>query len=427
LAIELISNDITTALAAAITGVGDTSITVVSATGFPTTGNFRIRIGDEVMLVTDPTGGGGLTWTVERGKEDTTATTHLISASVSQVLTKQGLGNLLGQAAQNVVMNGAFHVWQRGTSFAAAASETYTADGWNYNKSGAMVHTITQSTTVPTVDQAGFVVPFSLKVDCTTVDAAIAAGDYCFMLQTIEGYDFLALAQRPFTISFWVRATKIGTYCVTVRNAGADRSYVAEYTVATTDTWELKTITGPASPSAGTWNYANGGGLYVIFTLACGSTYQTTPSAWQTGNFVGTANQVNACDDTANDFHLALVKAEPGDVATPYYPESIAAVLARCQRYYEVHGVGGTGNRFFHGGYASAAAQELEWTERFAANKGGTPTITVNGTWTLTNATMSADSPSQDAYRFRLISAAAGIARAFSDSADDTITAEWNP
>jgi hypothetical protein len=70
-----------TTLAAAITS-SQTTITVASASGFPTSGNFRVRIDDEDMTVT---GGQGTTsWTVTRGVNSTTAASHVISQAVSQ-------------------------------------------------------------------------------------------------------------------------------------------------------------------------------------------------------------------------------------------------------------------------------------------------------------------------------------------------------
>lgn len=84
---ENIGNDFTTTLAAAITSAGQVTITVASSTGAPSV-NFRARIDDELILVTTV---AHPTWTIERGIEGTTATTHLNGAAVPHVLTKGGL------------------------------------------------------------------------------------------------------------------------------------------------------------------------------------------------------------------------------------------------------------------------------------------------------------------------------------------------
>jgi hypothetical protein len=85
--VEGLANDVETTLAAAITTVGQTSITVASNSGFPAA-NFRVRIDDELLLVT---ANPSTSWTVERGVEGTTAATHSNGATVTHVLTKAGL------------------------------------------------------------------------------------------------------------------------------------------------------------------------------------------------------------------------------------------------------------------------------------------------------------------------------------------------
>src|SRR5213082_2202547 len=70
-----------TTLASAITS-SQTSITVASASGFPTSGNFRVRIDDEDMTVTG--GQGSTSWTVTRGVNSTTAANHVNAQTVEQ-------------------------------------------------------------------------------------------------------------------------------------------------------------------------------------------------------------------------------------------------------------------------------------------------------------------------------------------------------
>jgi hypothetical protein len=90
---ERLANEIVTSLSAAI-NASQTSITVTSATGFPAA-NFRIRIDNELMLVT---GVAGTTWTVTRAVESTTVASHAILADVSHILTAGGLAQALAEA-----------------------------------------------------------------------------------------------------------------------------------------------------------------------------------------------------------------------------------------------------------------------------------------------------------------------------------------
>ncbi|MBU6141411.1 MAG: phage tail protein [Proteobacteria bacterium] len=236
---------------------------------------------------------------------------------------------------KNAIINGDLNIWQRGTSFISVANGSYTADRWQYLKSGTMVHDVSRSTDVPTFAQAGRVFNYSILVDCQTIQSSIAAGDYCFLGQIIEGFNWLPLAQKTITLSFWVKATKIGTYCASLSNVATDRSYTSEYVINASDTWEFKTITFTASPSAGTWDYTNGVGIRMNFVLACGSTRQTTNNLWQPGNYNATANQVNACDNAANNFRVCGIQLECGSVATDFEQRSFQQELVLSQRYYE--------------------------------------------------------------------------------------------
>jgi virginiamycin B lyase len=83
---EQFANDAVTTLSVAVT-LTDTTITVTSASGFPTY-PFRIMIDNEIMMVTLVV---GLVFTVTRGIEETTIETHDINTTVGQVLTNGGL------------------------------------------------------------------------------------------------------------------------------------------------------------------------------------------------------------------------------------------------------------------------------------------------------------------------------------------------
>lgn len=85
--IEQFANNYETLLDGAIDNVV-TTLDVVSATGAPSSGQFRLRIDSEIMLVT---GVSGVTFTVTRGVEGTAAANHLDGTAVQLVLTKGAL------------------------------------------------------------------------------------------------------------------------------------------------------------------------------------------------------------------------------------------------------------------------------------------------------------------------------------------------
>ena len=295
-----------------------------------------------------------------------------ISEDITGVASING-GQLGGR---NYIINGAMLISQRGTSFAAVAHGEYTLDRWTANDTGAGVFTISQDTDVPNETYEN-----SLKVDCTTADASIAAGDIYAIQQYIEGLNSIPFAMGTsgavtVTLSFWVKSTKTGTFCVALKNADASRGYVSQYTVSDTNTWERKTITIPLDQT-GTWLRTNGKGLAVMFTLACGSTRQASSAdTWEAGNVSATSSQVNALDSTANNFLITGVQLEEGSTATDFEHRTFGDELALCQRYYQ--------QQFTFNGYASNTTT-IQASAPCIISMRATPTLSAGGVLTVTD------------------------------------------
>lgn len=96
MATEKFANDIQTTISAELTE-GATTVKVESATGFPSSAQYRIRIDSEILIVTG--GAGTKEWTVTRGAEETAAAPHVKSSVAAHVLTAQGLTNAFASAA----------------------------------------------------------------------------------------------------------------------------------------------------------------------------------------------------------------------------------------------------------------------------------------------------------------------------------------
>lgn len=318
------------------TGVSGLGANIATFLATPSSANLA-------AAVTDETGSGALVFGTSPTLTTPAITSGVLTTSTVAadpvvalgVASKQYVDGAIGR---NPIINGNMEIWQRGTAFAAAASGSYSADRWRFDNLTGAVVTINRSTDVPTVAEAGVLFNYSLEVDVTTADAAIAAGDLALVRQSIEGYNWRHFAQRACVLSFWFKSPKTGVHAVSLANSGLDRGFVGEFTMNAANTWEYKTIQIPASPSAGTWNYLNGTGVIVGFVLASGSTYNTTAGSWQTigfGNFPGSASQVNTLDSTANFIRFTGVKLELGTVATPIQYVPFEEELARCQRYYQ--------------------------------------------------------------------------------------------
>jgi hypothetical protein len=231
------------------------------------------------------------------------------------------------------IINGQFEVAQRGTTF-NSTSDPNCLDRWVYQRGTSICeHTISQNTDVPTVAQAGYALIYSLRLSLSVADATISGADYCAMAQAIEGHRWSRLWQRSFKVRFWVKATLPGTYSVALRSGGLDRSYVVEYTISASNTWEQKTLQFPASPSTGTWGSTADVGATILFTLAVGPAFAAAPGVWVTGNIIGSANHVNGVNSGATDFRLADVQILPDASSVSSTPRPFNEQLRLCQRY----------------------------------------------------------------------------------------------
>ena len=282
---------------------------------------------------------------------------------------------------RNLMINGAMLVAQRGTSFVTPSSGSYTLDRFSALNGTDGTFTITQDSSAPTASEAGVYFTKSLKLDVTAADTSIGASQLCWIETKNEGQDAAAAGfgqsgTRYVTLSFWHKHTKTGIHSVVIKNGNQDRSYVAEYTQSTTDTWEKATITIPVDTS-GTWAYDNTAGIRIVFSIAVGSTYQTAAGSWVSGNYHGSVNLVNNLDSTSNNFQITGVQLELGSVATPFEYRSYAEELLRCQRYFykRGHSGGQTNLEWFYMLASSGANTYGRATVRFPVTMRATPTI----------------------------------------------------
>lgn len=309
---------------------------------------------------------------------------------------------------KNIIINGNFDVWQRGTTDSNTVDENAirVTDRFFFGHGSAARMTVSQSTDVPTYAESNMESTYSHHIDFTTADTSIGIAEYLTFEQNIEGYNFKKLQGDNVTLSFWIKATKTGTYCIAFRNTGGDRSYVSEYTVDVTDTWEKKIITVPLNESTGTWNDTDGTGLNVMWTIASGTNYHTTAGAWQTGNYIATSNQVNGGDSIANNFQIAQVQLEAGTEATDMEKRFYSEELALCQRYY-VKFTGGQPFSF----YSSGAGTYRAYLERYPVTLRANPTLVLDVTGIAgTASAVDSENPRVHGFGYKFTTTAAGLA-----------------
>jgi hypothetical protein len=239
---------------------------------------------------------------------------------------------------KNRIINGGMVIDQRNNGGVvtypgggSVGSELYGIDRWAGNSTGSTRFSMQRSTVAP----AGFVNSFLIT---TTTAGTPAAGDFCYFVQYIEGFNCADLAfgtasAATITISFWVRSSLTGTFGGSVANSAGNRRYPFSFVINSANTYEQKTIT-IAGDTTGTWLTDNGRGLGVFFNLGTGSSNKGTANAWATSGIAptGTVDLVSTAGAT---LYITGVQLERGSNATSFEFRDYGRELMMCQRYFQ--------------------------------------------------------------------------------------------
>ena len=306
--------------------------------------------------------------------------TLTLPATTQTLATQNALG------VRNLIINGDIRIAQRGTSTTSISSANtyYTVDRVKTIIGSAGTWTQTQDSSVPTGQ--GFAK--SLKMDCTTASASLAAGAYALLQYRLEGQNLQHLKKgtssaESVTLSFWVKSNKTGTYITNIEDQDNTRHICKSYTIDTADTWEKKTITYDGD-ATGTLDNDNGASLNIIFWMAAGSDRSsgTLATSWASNTTANRAvGQVNLADSTSNYINITGVQLEVGDTATPFEHRPYDMELARCQRYYEKsYDIGTTPGTATQNGNLSTVTSSNSSNQmdgaRFKVRKRAVPTCT---------------------------------------------------
>ena len=252
---------------------------------------------------------------------------------------------------RNMIINGAMNVSQRATSTAAQGADSSTnyptVDRFKHFNSGTSAG---RYTTSQTADGPNGISANCLKIDCTTADTSIAAGERFDIFQLIEGQNVQRIGKgvagaQQVTVSFYVKASGAFTFGLELFDNTNNRQITKLFN--TTTDWVRHEIVFPADVDDGSSPLAdsNASALQVGFWLHAGATYAggtLNTAAWN--NYVN-ANRAAGIDSifssTDNNFFLTGVQLEVGPVATEFEQEDISTTLAKCQRYYQIGGTAG--------------------------------------------------------------------------------------
>jgi len=274
--------------------------------------------------------------------------------------TAQEARELVSAGRKNLIINGDMRIAQRATSAdVPTAGAIGTLDRWNswinYN-AGAVV--MSQETDAP----AGFYK--SLKV---VRNDSSSPAQYFFLGQKIEAQNISQLetgtsSAKPFTISFWVKSNRPGTYNLECLDDDSSHQMIKQYTINSSGVWEYKTITFPPNTVGGVPTYDNTLGLELNWWLSsnANTTYTSGSLTDNWATYATNRRNVggNPILDTGQYWMITGVQLEVGKNATEFEHRSYGEELALCQRYYQrmTNISSGTGRSFVVGSYNATRA-----------------------------------------------------------------------
>ena len=249
---------------------------------------------------------------------------------------------------KNYAINGALDFWQEkvgttSTVNTASSVDAYSADMFSYQSGGPTTknYSLQRSTTVPTAAQAGFNAAYSILFTMITAIPSFNTADFVNPCNyRMEGFDYAKLHGGVVGIGFWIQASVAGTYSVSIRNAGANRSYVTTVTVNNPNTPEYKFFSFQTD-SSGTWAFDNTIGMNIQIGSYAGATYQTASlNTWQAGNFVTASTATNYMATAGATLRVSLLSIVQGAIGFGAIGfqragKTIQQERALCERYYE--------------------------------------------------------------------------------------------
>ena len=291
-----------------------------------------------------------------------------------------------GFGFKNRIINGAMMIDQRNAGASVTPTTTvYTIDRFQNFVLGSATgrYSVQRSTVSP----AGFTNSMLLTV--TTTDASPSAAFGYGVAQSIEGFNIADLGwgtsnAQPITISFLVRSSVTGSYCLNLANNTGSLQYTTTYTINSANTWEQKTVT-IAGPTSGTWESTNSSGLLVVFGLGGGSNRITSSlNSWDVvGGTTRTAvtGATNLLATNGATFYITGVQLEKGSTATSFDYRPYGTELALCQRYCINYRSADSASAYYTYGYGNnLATTRLDCGVNFPVQMRVTPTLTTTGT-----------------------------------------------
>lgn len=244
----------------------------------------------------------------------------------------------------NAIINGAMQVAQRGTSSTGVGADGVTAydnvDRWGIYIGSTSAGRVSMTQTAVT-NLSGF--SNSMKIQCTTVDTSIAAGEYFIFSQKIEGQNLQkfknsSTSTKAFTLSFYARSNESRAIASEVLLTNGTNKQISKVHTIGTD-WARYTMTVPAASSTQI-DDDNSSELEVNFWLHAGSTYTSGTINDDALDATTNANRAAGIGSifasTSNFIEITGVQLELGETASSFEHKTYADDEWDCQRYYHM-------------------------------------------------------------------------------------------
>ena len=215
---------------------------------------------------------------------------------------------IVGSGRRNLVINGNFDNWQRGTTFSSFNSLRYTADRWLQYAAGSSTITATRQQFTAGQTEVPGNPRYYYRMD-NTPDADTSWLELFYRIEDVTRF-----SNVPVTLSFWMKANK--------SQFGEDEVRLVQ-NFGTSGSTKVTTI----SPRFDIHTYWK----KYVFTFDLPSITGKTINANNFLEIHWIRPNTSVAADTYYD--LAQVQLEYGRGATPFEQRSITEELALCQRY----------------------------------------------------------------------------------------------
>ena len=194
---------------------------------------------------------------------------------------------------KNLIINGGFDVWQRGTSFTPTGAD-YMADRWFMGGGDYACTATKQASTLPD----------GSEVNTMRISYTASGTNYIDLYQGIE--NFKALSGKTVTLSCWVKTNISGL---------SYRQYSTQQF-------------GSAAVADGQWHK-------LVSTVQLGAI--TGVSRGANSPFFGVTSGTTIVTKAGDYLEITQFQLELGSVATDFEHRSYGEELALCERYYSLH------------------------------------------------------------------------------------------